>query len=224
MTKVCRGCGAIKPLDGFHIDRNNKKDGHKNFCITCVAERRKTPMSKVTNEKLVCSRCKRIKPRSEFSSSSRAVSGVQDWCRQCMKEYHAEYAQNNKEKLRNDAFEWYNKSPRGWASGALRSHKRKGHKINITIEELYKYSLDKKFCPICGKELSWGGKNGRIRSHSPSLDRINNESELNMNNVWIICARCNAAKGDLTMKGFIDYCKLVVKRSELALDPEKEVE
>jgi 5-methylcytosine-specific restriction endonuclease McrA len=223
MMKACRGCGIEKELADFHVTRANKKDGHKDFCKQCVAERRKVPMSTVSSSKLKCSRCKKTKLREEFASLARAVRGTQDWCKDCMKEYHAKYAQENKEKLRKDAFEWYNRSPRGWASGALRSHKKKGHAINITTDELYNYALDKKTCPVCGKVLSWGGKNGRIRSHSPSLDRINNEPELNINNIWIICARCNAAKGDLNMKEFVEYCKNVVKRSEMGLDPEREV-
>lgn len=228
MTKLCRGCNKGKELDEFHVSRDNKVDGHKNFCKQCVAERRKTPMSKDDSKMLKCTRCGKVKQRKHFAVCGRAARGTQDWCKKCMAEYHAEYAQNNREKLRKDAFDYYNRTPRAWAGMALRSHRKKGQIVNITTDELYNLALDKKTCPICGKVLSWGGKNGRIRSHSPSLDRINNENELNLSNVWIICARCNAAKGGMTMKEFVEYCELVVSRmkndaSEMGIDPAKEV-
>lgn len=223
MNKLCRGCGLEKPIDDYHIDNNNKTDGHKNFCKACIAERRKHPQTKRYSANIQCSNCKKIKSREEFSACGRAASGVQDWCKSCVADYRKEYAKNNREKMSMRAFEWYNKSPRGWANQAIGSHRRKGHVINITIDELYDYALDKKNCPICGVSLSWGKKNGHIRSHSPSLDRINNEPELNINNIWIICARCNAAKGDMNMKDFVEYCKNVVKRSEMGLDPANEV-
>lgn len=228
--KTCRGCNESKPIGKFHVDRNNKIDGHKNYCVSCVAERRKTPGYKdMSIDEILCTRCNKIKNRNEFSKSHRAVRGTADWCKKCVAEYHVKYAQNNKEKLRNDAREWYNKSPRGWANGALRSHRNRGHEINITTDELYNYALDKKTCPVCGETLSWGKNNGHIRSHSPSLDRINNEKELNIKNVWIICAKCNMAKGELCMKEFVEYCRNVVARSEMYqagiadIDPEMEV-
>ena len=34
MTKTCRGCGKEKPLNEYHVDNNNKMDGHKKFCKT----------------------------------------------------------------------------------------------------------------------------------------------------------------------------------------------
>lgn len=215
MMKLCTSCGKEKVLDEFHIDRHNKVDGRKNFCKVCVSERRKTPSRREHQEELECKRCKQLKSRDEFSKSTRSVRGKCDWCKSCMAKYHAEYAKTHLEKLRNDAREWYNKSPRAWAAGALRSHRNRGHIVNITPEELYKFALDKKICPICGQTLSWGKKNGRIRANSPSLDRIKNEKEINIDNIWIICAKCNMAKGESSMEDFIKYCKTVIKRTEM---------
>lgn len=220
---MCRGCGQEKPLDEYHVDNNNKIDGHKKFCKTCVSERRKTPLTRRYAPNMRCTRCGEVKTRESFAKCGRAKNGTQDWCKSCMAEYHREYLNKNREKMSKWAFEWYNRSPRGWANQAIGSHRRKGHTIELTIDELYNFALEVKNCPICGVELSWGKKNGHIRNHSPSLDRINNDPVLNINNIWIICAKCNAAKGDLNMEEFVEYCRNIVKRAELGINPEKEV-
>lgn len=36
----CKACENIKPLNQFHKDKNNLS-GHKNFCKSCIAEKRK---------------------------------------------------------------------------------------------------------------------------------------------------------------------------------------
>ena len=38
--KACKGCGVVKPLDLFH-KQPKTKDGHVNYCISCVSEKRK---------------------------------------------------------------------------------------------------------------------------------------------------------------------------------------
>lgn len=36
MTKICRGCGEVKPLEAFWKHKQNKKDGHYNKCAVCM--------------------------------------------------------------------------------------------------------------------------------------------------------------------------------------------
>jgi len=83
--------------------------------------------------------------------------------------------------------------------------------MNITIPQLETLFKESKVCPICGVTYitEYGVGHSNI---SQSLDRINNESELRLDNVWIICQRCNAMKGDFTMKEFVDYSKLVYEK------------
>ena len=54
-------------------------------------------------------------------------------------------------------------------------------------------------CPICGIKLRKGYGNGQSRD-SISLDRINNEKELTINNIQFICRRCNATKSDRSLE------------------------
>ena len=36
----CKGCGKIKEINNFSIDRKNKQHGHKNYCSICLKKRR----------------------------------------------------------------------------------------------------------------------------------------------------------------------------------------
>jgi len=90
---------------------------------------------------------------------------------------------------------------------ALYNHKRRGHKINITIDEAEKLYNSSTVCPICGVEFS-----DKKRSTTKSFDRKHNKGMLSNRNVWVICYKCNATKQDRTMKEFVNYCRGVVNK------------
>ena len=61
---------------------------------------------------------------------------------------------------------------------------------------------------MCDEPLDWEYGTGR-NDNSPTLDRVNNENILTLDNTWIICSRCNATKHNRTMKEFINYCTMI---------------
>lgn len=60
-------------------------------------------------------------------------------------------------------------------------------------------------CPICGVKLDYAPFKGKIQDNSPSLDRINNEISISLDNSWIICNSCNRTKSNRTLKEFKEY-------------------
>jgi len=99
-----------------------------------------------------------------------------------------------------------------WASKTLGRHKQRGNEINITVEELETIANNTLTCKYCGCNLVFDSRvKGVSRPYSPTLDRIDNENELNVNNVQIICRECNTAKGTKTHVEFINYCSSVIK-------------
>jgi len=104
-----------------------------------------------------------------------------------------------------------------WALNTLGGHRRKGFGIHISINNLE--SLAKKiiYCLYCGMELDWtsGNKNNSPKLNSPSLDRINNEKELRMDNIRILCYGCNRTKGNKTHKDFIIFCNKISQKFEI---------
>jgi len=47
---------------------------------------------------------------------------------------------------------------------------------------------------------------------SATLDRINNENHMSIDNVQILCHSCNTAKGTKPMEEYIDHCKFIANK------------
>ncbi|MFA5379641.1 MAG: hypothetical protein WC455_28040 [Dehalococcoidia bacterium] len=120
----------------------------------------------------------------------------------------------------------YNESHRRrvWATRTRLMHRTNGFLVNITLDEIHEMAENIENCPICGRELRWLSGHKKVNGNSPTLDRIHNQNEMNADNVWIICHRCNTTKGDRSMEEFVEYCKNVASKFErIQMDPEKEI-
>jgi len=98
---------------------------------------------------------------------------------------------------------------RRWAKNTIRSHKNSGYEVFLPEEKLAIIAHQTSHCYICHQKLSWFGK---PRDTSlPSLDRVNNEKYLTLDNIAIVCMKCNWAKRQMPMAEFIRYCQKVAK-------------
>ena len=50
--------------------------------------------------KRTCTKCLQEKDVSQFGRNKGLKGGITYWCRQCWREYHAEYRQTNRESIR----------------------------------------------------------------------------------------------------------------------------
>ena len=55
-------------------------------------------------------------------------------------------------------------------------------------------------------------KDGKVKRNSPSWDRTDNGSIMNINNTQIICHKCSSKKWTDTHEKHIKYCKDVARR------------
>lgn len=95
-----------------------------------------------------------------------------------------------------------------WLKNSLRRHYKKGYGVSVTETEL-KTNVDITHCNICGKELKRGRNKKTSRNAAPSLDRINNEMNMTLDNTQIICNECNVMKCNRTMDEYIQYLKTI---------------
>ena len=167
-----------------------------------------------------CSNCGELKSFSEFHKDKCSKDGLRSKCKKCRKEYYEnnkekilkqkkEYRENNKEKILEYQKEYReNNYVRKWCSSTINFHKKRGYIVNITFDELYNIVKDKPSCEICGKELEWysTGK-GKTTNLSPSLDRKNNENEINKDNISILCHKCNIKKNSESIEENLVWCK-----------------
>ena len=162
-----------------------------------------------------CYRCKQTKPIELFSKNHCRKDGHDSLCKSCKSETESTRRQEHKTEYKNRDRTWRINHPLdSWADVSLRSHRKKGSIIDITVKELVGLARDTPNCSICGCGLNWsyGTKNGKLQSNSPTLDRTKNENTINRNNIMIICHSCNATKRNRTMDEFVEYCEMISKK------------
>lgn len=143
-------------------------------------------------ETKVCDKCRKVKSVSEFAEDKDREDGLYNWCKQCKGEIHNRY--------------------RHWARRTKAGHRVRGFKVNLLQSDLEQLAMGTLSCPLCGCQLDWSVGKGRPADNSPTLDRKENQNILNLDNIWIICYRCNWAKGKMPLPEFIGYCELIYKR------------
>jgi hypothetical protein len=186
-----------------------------------------------------CPKCKITKDASEFYKNKSTKDGLQSWCKQCWIKYQdSEKCKKTKAKYKDsgkgkEARRKYRKTDssksaerrasvkkmkekpyRFWATSTLNDHRKRDNGIIITINELEILAKKSTHCNICVCKLMWGfgNKDGKTQSNSPTLDRINNESIITLDNIQILCRDCNASKHSKTMLELFYWCKNFVKK------------
>jgi len=178
-------------------------------CSTASIRRQANRLGLIKRKSLIvkdgnkfCYSCKTEKSIDSFNKNKAMQDGVMAKCIHCE-------SQKRKEKRQVDPTYF-------WVFSTLNQHKRRGYKIEITIQELKLLASKSKKCIYCEKELSWF--NNKIQHNSPTLDRINNEEFVTLDNCGICCYQCNSTKSNRTLKGFIEYMEktLAITRQLLA--------
>lgn len=143
-----------------------------------------------------CPKCKQTKLLDQFYNNKSKKDGKGSLCKNCC----GEYCKENPHRI--------------WVQDTFRNHRRRGYKINITINELIRLAKATTRCIYCNKRIIFQcrGREGKAEKNSPSLDRIDNRNKLSMGSVRIICHECNATKGSRTHEEFVGYCKNIIKK------------
>ena len=191
-------------------------------------------VSWIGNDVKWCPRCNKFQPITVFNKSSRSLDGLGSWCSICKtieaRNYRLRHV-NTRTKDESRAYgkahylkhkDEYKKRAKQhrldnpidiWARNVRYNHLKRGIDVYITVDELKNLAHNTSKCCLCGNDLQFGSfnKHGKSNSNTPTLDRINNDKYINLDNCWIICYRCNMGKGDMQLNEYIDHCKNVVR-------------
>lgn len=156
-----------------------------------------------------------MKSIDAFSKNHCRKDGHDSLCKTCKSKTESTRRKEHRAEYKNKDYIWRVNHPfDSWADVSLRSHRKKGSVIEITVKELVGLAKDTPNCIICGCELNWsyGTKGGKLQSNSPTLDRIDNGEKINKNNIMIVCHSCNATKRNRTMNEFVEYCRMIADK------------
>jgi len=168
-TKICSKCSIEKSVDEFGV-RKDTKDGLNSCCKECIRIRSKMQYAK----DLLKSR-----ELSRLRSRKRAIN----------------YPDYTKQRKRNS----YDNNRLMFVLKNRLNIAKKENILHDNKEILYEYLKDRwnrHECEICHKRLILGDKFSK--DNSPSIDRIVPELGYVIDNISIICHRCNRIKNDAT--------------------------
>lgn len=142
-----------------------------------------------------CTKCKQVKPLTEFHRSPNSRDGRVWKCNLCAceltriwrKKNHA-YAISSKRKARRQ-------KPKEHMLWRAQNHARIiGVACTITLKDLEIPD----FCPVLNVRLNPLPKSGKAQPNSASIDRIDSTKGYIPGNVWVISLRANQIKRDAT--------------------------
>jgi hypothetical protein len=174
-----------------------------------------------------CAKCMEIKPVTEFYVDSSKIDGRRRYCKHCssqvgrasyrknkehVKEYQSKYRVEHKEHLDKYRENLYKNPYRIWAHATIQQHKKRGYDVRISDEILEGIARETRYCGYCMCKLNWSyGNKKYVQPNSPTLDRIYNEKEITVDNMKIVCHRCNTTKRELPLHDLYEYCCNVVR-------------
>jgi 5-methylcytosine-specific restriction endonuclease McrA len=179
MTKNCKKCNQVKPVDCFS-KRSQMKDGLEHVCKACVANKTKQvdPEKKAEKNK-----------RYREANRDKAKADSKKWRIENPKketERKRKYYLANADKLKEQHYQWKLSNP---AKTANYAHARRARQLNngfflVTVKELNK--LYASSCIYCGS-------NDSIQmDHVIPISRGGRHS---IGNLVPACSRCNQSKG-----------------------------
>lgn len=170
----------------------------KTLRIRCAERRTKKEHDVLSEGYKTCACCNEYLPIDEFRKRKASSDGHSCYCNSCNYDKTKAYRKRHPKKV--------------WATSVIASHRQRGLKSNFTIKELEDFVNGIEVCGICGVRLDWATQKTASQSNSPSIDRIDNAPCLTLDNIRVVCHRCNTTKGPRTMKEFVDYCRMVAER------------
>ena len=107
-TKVCKTCHIIKYITEFYNDKS-RNDGYTYICKICNNNRKKEYLKENNDENTtinnyllttkLCSKCKLVKPFTEFAKNTKTKDGHYCFCKDCSNHINKEYREKHKQEI-----------------------------------------------------------------------------------------------------------------------------
>ena len=147
----------------------------------------------------VCKTCKQEKAVENFRWTSKRWRCNE--CNVCFRKRYRAYNKLPKTRVRHMVHDM-NKSAR----------KRK-FDCDITEADVFRMYEDQNGkCALTGFDMTLGSSDDLIeKRYAASCDRIDNERGYTADNVWLVTARANSIKSDMTLDEIFEWCQAVTR-------------
>ena len=153
----------------------------------------------------VCKTCGQEKPLDQYRLTNNRWRCNE--CRACFQIRYRAYNKKPSVRVRHMVFDM-NKAAR-----------KKMFDCDITEADVFQmYDDQDGKCALTGYDMTLGSSDDIIeKQYAASCDRIDNERGYTLDNVWLVAARANSLKSDMTLDDLLEWCKAVVKKHDSKL-------
>jgi len=181
MEKTCTRCLTTKPIDAFHKDASRASGVFpqcRDCCRSAKKARHNPDRPKTVGEKK-CSRCRVVKPASQFHRDKSRLDGCSSYCKPC---------------VRTHVNNFYRRNPDGFKD---RASLRKARKRAATVETVSRREVYRRGggrCYMCLEPIAFEDMH---LEHATPLSRGGSHS---YQNCRPSCESCNLSKGAKTFE------------------------
>jgi hypothetical protein len=196
----CIKCKKIYSLNDFYIDVNNYREPRCKYCIreqqSPGAAERKKQRKKLRKQGLKeCSRCKQIKPHTEFYIDGERPGHFLPKCKPCFYEMSQDWESRNPTKVATY-----------WRKRRAKKHGAEGKHTVQDISKLYKRQdgccIYHGLNPRCHGELA-------DSYHADHIIPLTRGGSNWPDNIQLLCPHCNISKGNKTHEEYVSWLKEV---------------
>jgi len=197
--KYCRSCGTI-------LNDKNWTEGMRK------------------NRDYMCKSCRKKKTQKWYETHPEGRKAIarrfREKNRERMRKYHREYARNRrkdldyriKDALKTKIWQEQNKD-KVWINRTFRSHKNRDISFLFSKEQLKELIRKPIICKICGSLLDINSKKGHgFSPNCITVDIIDRKKDATIDNIQIVCGKCNLSKSQMSMDEFRGWIKTVYLR------------
>lgn len=190
-SKDCSDCGLHLDIRNFTKEKASK-DGYGIRCKPCERKRinEHAKENRVIIEEKQCSKCKQTLPVNLFKVKSESIDGYSSSCKFCIRG-------NVPVHLK-------------WARSSAGNHTTDRQTVEFSREALAEVARNTPKCQFCGIELLYDNKTGHHQWDSPSLENLNLNDHLTLENIAIVCRKCNTSKLNRTLSDYIEYLETIL--------------
>ncbi len=124
--------------------------------------------------------------------------------------YQKEYFDANKDKIYARRKVRYRTSLEHVIKHIIQNCKQR-HNVDITYEDVLQlYTAQEGRCALTGDSMLIYCNKSRTRSDKISIDRIDNDKGYSLDNIQLVTAKVNMARGVMSIEEFKDMCKKVI--------------
>lgn len=182
----------------------------------------------ITHQRCIEPDCREMKPITEFSRDRTRKSGRSPRCKKCQVKRVRAWRRENPLKVKKQNLramakygdDWPKKKLDNWKKAPFRKWalrfrnllRYRGFDVSgLKTANIVSLCSGAENCRVCGAYLDWPEECDEIADLAPKLMPLYNDRPPTPETLWVVCSRCFASKGNMSLQQWVKFCGRVHK-------------